>query len=791
MGFHVDMAELIKLRDAYLKDSTTAAENLDTARKGMNGIITSNTMYGEVGKAITNEINNSHNAIIVGLKDSYTVMSGEFSSAVSELQSTVGETNESAILDEEVMTQTGTKVEQASTKHGTFETDISSIYSSISDLVSLSSPKNSVESTLTEAKKILTDAVEKVTTFDSSGSESQVSQFLTNLDNHIASGNSVQGLSYTDPQFTHFASYTTLAERVKQNDDWIEQEKKKAKEAEKKRLKEIKDAQLKEQEEWANHHPVQAMIKSAQKACGDWWKDVKAGTENLPPVAREISFLFEGIAGSAVGLIGDVAYIASEGIQFYFEQQFVLMNTIPSVILGKNNPLPTPQWVIDDVLGARKTELDILAYPIKLTYDADLRKQSWEAVSKGVGDFIQGAKDNPAYFTGGAIFEVGSLFIGVGEAKAGFTAAKAGKGFAEGAKLFTKSMAKSAVRNADDIIRGLGRLATRGSGKSALMGEEALKSLSDDLLYKTSADRLLAEVGGEEARQLLNPFSTVADDVAENSSKFRALQEGFQESIDNIANRFNPELVTGTAGYSDNILTDGVRGYNVIDDLAEGGRRLSSHFSTEGGESLVQHGDDIGNRLGETTSGLDSLNTPHWVDEASEVLTDGSHMDGKLPKPNVVYETGEHHYLYRTDEFGRIDRAYAEDLQIKQHEGRLRHDGNTPDKADGDHAGHIFGDLFGGSPELDNLVSQAKDVNLKEYRRIERRWQNALNSEPPKRVEVDIKINYEGTTRRPTGFEVNYKIDGVEYFEELDNINYGCTITYDFTCLGVCSRTSG
>ena len=88
-------------------------------------------------------------------------------------------------------------------------------------------------------------------------------------------------------------------------------------------------------------------------------------------------------------------------------------------------------------------------------------------------------------------------------------------------------------------------------------------------------------------------------------------------------------------------------------------------------------------------------------------------MDGKVPKPNVVYEAWEHRYLYRTNEVGRIDRAYAEDLQLKLHEDRLRHNFNTLDKEIGDHAEHIFGDLFGGSPELDNLVSQAKDVNQK------------------------------------------------------------------------------
>ena len=181
--------------------------------------------------------------------------------------------------------------------------------------------------------------------------------------------------------------------------------------------------------------------------------------------------------------------------------------------------------------------------------------------------------------------------------------------------------------------------------------------------------------------------------------------------------------------------------------------------------------DDVMDLGGKSGSRFGGSQTKHWLEDASEVLTDGSHMDGKALKPNVVYEAGEHRYLYRTDEVGRIDRAYAEDLQLKLHEGRLPHNSNTPDKEIGDHAGHIFGDLFGGSPELDNLVSQAKDVNLKEYRRIERDWADALKSNPPKKVEVDIKINYDGSSMRPTSFEVNYKIDGKKYNEIIPNIN--------------------
>ncbi len=62
-------------------------------------------------------------------------------------------------------------------------------------------------------------------------------------------------------------------------------------------------------------------------------------------------------------------------------------------------------------------------------------------------------------------------------------------------------------------------------------------------------------------------------------------------------------------------------------------------------------------------------------------------------------------------------------------------------------------------PSWDNLASQAKDVNLKEYRRIERDWEAALKSNHQRKLEVDVKINYEGSSMRPTSFEVNYKID--------------------------------
>lgn len=62
-------------------------------------------------------------------------------------------------------------------------------------------------------------------------------------------------------------------------------------------------------------------------------------------------------------------------------------------------------------------------------------------------------------------------------------------------------------------------------------------------------------------------------------------------------------------------------------------------------------------------------------------------------------------------------------------------------KLDGDQAGHLAGDRFGGSPELDNLVSQLSNVNLSQYKKIENQWATAIKQ--GKKVKVNVEVKYE------------------------------------------------
>ncbi|MFU2016742.1 T7SS effector LXG polymorphic toxin [Peribacillus butanolivorans] len=166
-------------------------------------------------------------------------------------------------------------------------------------------------------------------------------------------------------------------------------------------------------------------------------------------------------------------------------------------------------------------------------------------------------------------------------------------------------------------------------------------------------------------------------------------------------------------------------------------------------------GKNLPKGTGKGSSGVSEVKT--FIDKGQQ-FTNG--RKNRL-KPDIRYKAGEYDYLYETDNLGRISKFETENLQLTERKDRLSHSKNTPGKVKGkDHAGHLAADRFGGSPKIDNLVSQLSDVNLKQYKKIEGIWAAALKETPPKKVTVDVDIIYSGNDMRPEKFKVRYTIDG-------------------------------
>lgn len=134
-------------------------------------------------------------------------------------------------------------------------------------------------------------------------------------------------------------------------------------------------------------------------------------------------------------------------------------------------------------------------------------------------------------------------------------------------------------------------------------------------------------------------------------------------------------------------------------------------------------------------------------------------------KPNYEYTAGENNYLYKTDSQGRIIHAEAHPLKEKPREDRIPHNSQSPEKIDGDDAGHIIGDQFGGSPDIDNIVSQESGLNRGEYKKLETYFRNQIKD--GNKVECLYDLKYEDVSRRPSDITVSYRINDGDWCEQI------------------------
>ena len=235
---------------------------------------------------------------------------------------------------------------------------------------------------------------------------------------------------------------------------------------------------------------------------------------------------------------------------------------------------------------------------------------------------------------------------------------------------------------------------------------------------------------------------------------FVTFYETVQKSAEEAAKLVDKWLRAAAGRYKESDLGELVRNANGYIKKAWG---VIQTKIDEFGERVF--GIDRKSGLSETGSNIIKLENSASVN-IKEYSTEIFDKNGKL-KPNIKYTAGEYKYWYKTDELGRICSCQADELYLKQHIGRLKHNPNTPGKREGDQAGHLIADVFGGSPELNNLVSQAKNVNQKLYRDIERKWQQALNKIPPDEItDLKIEIIYDGNNVRPAAFSIEYCLNG-------------------------------
>ncbi|WP_071747043.1 T7SS effector LXG polymorphic toxin [Bacillus proteolyticus] len=498
MGFQVDLKEFDEILAKLQKDTSKTNDQLEQAKNALNGIIQADAMQGETGKAIVNDINNNQNTVVIGLKDSNELLIMEMAKTLQDFQSTTGESDENAVILEDALLQAQNKLSNLQPKKHEMDSRISNIYNSVNDLVSLSMPNSQFDEKLVAASKELEDTIQKVQQFESKKEKSNAENILDALNQQVQIAGKMGSLSYTDPKLQAFFALDDLAKGIHEMDTQITKAKKEAQLQAEREMK-------KKQEEWAEHHPVEAWLQNFSKSAGEKWDVLRKGTkwvgENIPFLKglADDALVLEGFLGAAGSAISGIAIGASK-----------LGSLVCNLVAwGWNSATghETAQWRMDDIYGAGNT--------LKNLGQAIISWQDYPRYGKelfnSVKGYVEKALTDP-YALGGAIFDIGSCFVGVGEVNAAVKGSAAFGKLAEGAKVFqVAEKSGKIVGKLEEVAAFMNKLP--GSMKN--VGEK-IKNIEVPNLFP---ERALAGIGNVGERKTLGELFSVAKSETKGTVK--------------------------------------------------------------------------------------------------------------------------------------------------------------------------------------------------------------------------------------------------------------------------------
>lgn len=96
-----------------------------------------------------------------------------------------------------------------------------------------------------------------------------------------------------------------------------------------------------------------------------------------------------------------------------------------------------------------------------------------------------------------------------------------------------------------------------------------------------------------------------------------------------------------------------------------------------------------------------------------------------------------------------------------------------------DERGHIIADIFGGPASKENIVPQSYETNHVDMKRAENYVLDLKAKNPDAKIDYEVKVNYDGKSKRPSSFEPKVTVDGkvLENVDELKKIYNNTELT--------------
>lgn len=171
-------------------------------------------------------------------------------------------------------------------------------------------------------------------------------------------------------------------------------------------------------------------------------------------------------------------------------------------------------------------------------------------------------------------------------------------------------------------------------------------------------------------------------------------------------------------------------------------------------------------------------------------LTKSYESNSKFEVNGQTYETDDSGYIYKvngyellpdneyaidgvtynTDNLGRIISCdgNAKSMPDGERDQKAQSIAGGEDRREGDQGGHILARVLGGAKGIENMLAmRGTAINQSVYKRMEN--EISKNLEEGKEAHVNVQIEYEGRSQRPSKITVMYTIDGKKTVVQFDN----------------------
>ena len=161
------MTEVHNQKTALSNSQTSINSQLETAQTSFVSLVNSESLKGDVKGAIDAKISNHQVPLLTNFSNALAVLSAQYDKTIDQFKSTVSETAADAIIDTDYLQGLLDGFSSIETNISTVNQATANIYSSISDIISLTNPDASAITTpLSEGKTILTDTKTNMASFN-------------------------------------------------------------------------------------------------------------------------------------------------------------------------------------------------------------------------------------------------------------------------------------------------------------------------------------------------------------------------------------------------------------------------------------------------------------------------------------------------------------------------------------------------------------------------------------------------------------------------------------------------